>query len=263
MNKAAGVVGLVLMGISGAVCADSWTRIGDVGSNPVTRTTEKDYAFSPTGRVQVREIGGAVRVRTGDAAKVSFQYERKAATQQDFDCETLHVENTPDSLRIWSEHKRESKCRMIRADDTLTLTVPRTASVELDSIGDSVKVSGVEGMVRLSSIGDTATLDGVQQLDADSIGDSLTLDVTKVGPAGIRIDSVGDSVEIALPKGLNARLRIDSVGDEIRGPGLRLSSEDDDYETVLGSGGPLIRISSVGDTVEIRGPNLKGTARDD
>ena len=65
MNTAAGVAGLVLMGIAGAVSADSWTRTGDVGRNPVAKTTQEEYAFSSTGRVEVRGIGGSVLVKTG------------------------------------------------------------------------------------------------------------------------------------------------------------------------------------------------------
>jgi hypothetical protein len=79
-----------------------------------------------------------------------------------------------------------------------------------------------------------------------------------LGPAGIRVSDVGDTVELNLPEKIDARLRIAGVGDEIRGPGLRLDTDEDErsFETVLGQGGPLIRISDVGDTVVIRGPRL-------
>ena len=234
----------------------SWTRVDDVGGTPVKGAVSEEYDFSATGRVEVEEIGGSVEVRTGKNERVGFTYERRAATQQDYDCETLRHEYGKDTLRIWTEHKRGRGCKMIRADDTLIVTVPPRASVEVDQVGDTVKVTGVEGLVRLSSIGDTATLLGVQQVDADSIGDSIVLEVSKLGPAGIRIDSIGDDVELTLPENVDARVRIGSVGDEIRAPGLRLDSEDDDYETVLGKGGPDIRIDSVGDSVEIRGPRL-------
>jgi hypothetical protein len=137
------------------------------------------------------------------------------------------------------------------------VTVPRGASVEARNIGDSVNIEGVEGMVRLSAIGDSARVSGAQQVEAEAIGDSLKLDVARLGAGGIRISSVGDSVELTLPEKVDARLRISSVGDEIRGPGLRLTSEDDDYDGVLGKGGPMIRITSVGDTVVIKGPQLK------
>ena len=99
----------------------------------------------------------------------------------------------------------------------------------------------------------------LQQLDADSVGDSLKLTVTRLGKAGINIDSVGDSVDLTLPEALDARMRITSVGDQIRGPGLRVSSSDD-FETTFGKGGPMIRIDSVGDSVVIHdGPPLTRT----
>src|SRR5690349_21775 len=228
---------LLLTGFAAGAAAhddDSWTRISDVGRNPVTETKKEQYDFSATGRVDVKGIGGRVDVKAGAGNRVEFTYERRGASQQDLDCETLRYEQDKDVLRIWSEEKRSRACRVVRADDRLALTVPRGASVELRQIGDAVTVTGVEGMVRLESIGDSVVATGVQQLDADSIGDSLKLEVTRVGPAGIRVDSVGDTVELNLPERIDARLFIGSVGDEIRGPGLRLDSSDDDYETVLG-----------------------------
>jgi hypothetical protein len=240
-----------------------WSRSDEVGRNPVTRTINEKYDFSATGRVTVYEIGGSVEVKSGAGNAVAFTYERRAASQQDLDCEELHYEHGKDELRIWSEHKRGKTCQVIRADDKLSVTVPRGASVHVREVGDQVTVTGVEGMVRLESIGDSVVAKDVEQLDADSIGDSIKLDVARLGAAGIRIDSVGDTVELNLPSTLDARMRIVSVGDEIRGPGLSLDSDDDDYEAVLGKGGPLIRIESVGDSVVIRGPRLTQPERKD
>ncbi len=251
---------LILLAFAGTAAAGKddyrWTKTSDVGRDPVTRTIRESFDFSPTGRVEARDIGSEVEVRTGTGSKVELVYERRAATQQDMDCETLRFEASKDTLRIWLDHQRGRDCRVVRADDKLLLTVPPGASVELESIGDSVKVTGVEGLVRLSSIGDTATLIDVEQVDADSIGDSIKMEVKKIGAAGIKLDSIGDSVELTLPEDIDARLRIESVGDEIRVAGLRLKDGDDDYEGLFGKGGPIISIESVGDSVVIRGPRV-------
>lgn len=237
-----------------AAAADSWTRTGDVGSDPVTRTERERFDLGATGRVDVREIGGDVRVTAGAGDRVELVYERRAATQRDLDCETLRHELKAGELRIWLEHKKERACRVVRVDDTLTLTVPRGAAVSVRAIGDEVTVDGVEGLVRLAAIGDSATVTGAQQLEADAIGDTLKVSVARLGPAGIRISSIGDTVELSLPEDVDARLRVGSVGDEIRMAGLRLDDDETDYEAVLGDGGPVIQIDSVGDSVVIRGP---------
>jgi len=248
---------LLLAAAATSVAAhDGWTKTDDVGSDPVKKTTREQFDFSPIGSVQVRNIGGSVKVQAGEGNKVEFTYERRAATQHDFDCEALRYEQSRDELRIWVEHTSERSCRQIRASDQLALTVPRGASVEARNIGDEVSVSGVEGMLRLQSIGDSVTITGAQQVDAGSIGDSIKLEITRLGAGGVRLDSIGDSVELSLPEQVDARVRIGSVGDEVRAPGLRLDSDDDDYEGVLGKGGPVIRIDSVGDTVVIRGPRF-------
>jgi hypothetical protein len=262
------VAGVLGMAAAGGTWAGEEVRIGDdgsvtvnglstVGPYPVSKTTHERLDFSPTGHIDVRDIGSSVEVSAGDGKTVEFDYERKARTQQDFDCETLRYEPSKDRLKIWVQRKHDRACRTIYASDKLTLKIPRGASITLGDIGDSVTVSGIDGLVRLDSIGDRATLTGVSQLRADSIGDSLRLEVDKVGKEGIDIDSVGDSVELTLPDKLDAKLQIGSVGDEIRGPGLRIESPGN-FETVLGEGGPRIRIGSVGDSVVIHGgPGFK------
>ncbi|HUS23453.1 MAG TPA: hypothetical protein VM369_00770 [Candidatus Binatia bacterium] len=250
----------VTLSIGGITVETDSGRIGDVGSDPVVHKEQQSYRFDPKGSVEVSRMAGSVKVVAGAVDRVSFTYERKAATQQDHDCEVLKHEHSDRSLRIWLERKPDKACQLVRAVDLLTVTVPKGASVALSNIGDSASISGVEGMLRLESIGDAAVLDGVQQLQASSIGDSLKLAVTQVGAGGIRVDSVGDSVELSLPEQIDAELLIDSVDDEIRGPGLRVESPAR-YEATLGDGGRTIRISSVGDSVVIRGKALVGAQR--
>ncbi|HUP92683.1 MAG TPA: hypothetical protein VM074_10585 [Solimonas sp.] len=252
MNSRLAVVATVLMGCCGAAAADTWMRDDEIGERAVRGVVDQTVALGATGRVEVSGIGGSVRVAVGEGDTVQLHYERAAASQQDYDCESLRYEPGPGLLTIRMERIRSRACRQIHARDSLTLTVPRGASLSLESIGDSVTVGAVEGMVRLSSIGDSATLDGVQQLRASSIGDSLRLKTGRIGSGGIEVDSVGDTVELQLPPGLGARLQIDSVGGTVRGHDLRLDALDGSFDTVLGAGGPKIRISSVGDDVIIR-----------
>ena len=258
-----GFAGLILLAFTGAASAggkwardkDSWTQMSDVGRNPIVRNTREELPFSPTGRVDVREIGGSVEVTTGKRDTVAFAYEVKGATQQDLDCLKLEYEHDKDRLRIAVKWKKEKQCRVIRTTEKLTLVVPRTAEVSLQNIGDSVQVTGLEGMLRLDSVGDSADLRDIQQLNADSIGDQLKLELSRIGPAGIKVDSVGDKVDLGLPESIDATLKIGSVGDEIRVPdGMRVTSlkSGDAFQTTLGRGGPVIHIDSVGDSVVIR-----------
>jgi hypothetical protein len=239
-----------------AGAAPVWNNITQTKDWPLKKVTQEEYDISATGRIEVRGLGGDVDVRAGEGNQVSFTYVKRAPTQRDMDCETLRYEHDADSLRIWVAQKRSRECRSIESADKLTLTVPRGATLDISGIGETVSVAGVEGFVRLSSIGDSAKVTGGHQVEARSIGDSVEVDITELGPRGVRLDSIGDSVSLTLPEKLDAKLRISSVGDSVRAPGLRLSSDDDDYETVIGQGGPLIRINSIGDTVTIRGPHL-------
>jgi hypothetical protein len=252
---------LLLSGLAAPAAAESWTRTSDVGRDPVSKITREQFDLSATGRVHVQQIGDAVRIKAGDGNTVAYEYHRRAASQKDFDCETLKVERRDDEFRIWVEHKRERACRVVRAQDELTLVVPRGASVTVRDVGNEVEVSDVEGMVRLSDIGNSVTLTGAQQVDAKDIGNEVEVTVTRLGAGGIQIADIGNSVELNLPEKLDARVRISDFGNRVRGPGLSLNSGDLDedrrgYETVLGAGGPLIRIEDIGNSIVIRGPQL-------
>jgi hypothetical protein len=229
---------------------DTWIRTSDVGLNPVRRDTHETLKLAPNAGIEVERIGGSVQVTGADVDTVTLDYRRSAATQADFDCETLRFDNGA-TLHISVEPVRRGECHSIRANDELRLLVPRAAAIALNQIGDSVHVSGVTGMVELESIGDSASLDGVTQLRAGSIGDTLRIDTGTLAPAGMRIDSVGDRVELHLAANLGARLSIDSVGGEVRGAGVDFVREDGATNVTLGAGGPDIRISSVGDDVVI------------
>jgi len=255
MNRITALSVVVLLaGAAGAAPAETTIRDSNLGAHPVRGQIQERVALAAGSEIEVHGMGGSVEVTAADVAEVRLDYRREAATQMDYDCESLRFEHGGNKLRIWLQRDPRRSCRVIHAQDRLQLSVPRTAAIALAGIGDSVRISGVDGLVRLSSIGDSATLDAVRQLRADSIGDSLRLSLTTVGPAGIQIDSVGDSVELRLPERIDARLEIDSVGDAIRGEVLglpRSDDEDDHLSTVLGKGGPLISINSVGDSVVI------------
>jgi len=224
----------------------------DYGRDAIKRQEQQSYKFDADGAVEVRGISGPVTVVAGADRTVSFVYERIAAKQQDYDCEVLKHEHSDKTLRIWVERKHDAGCRIIRAEDHLTVTVPKTASVELSSISDGVTVSGVEGLVKLKSIEDGARLDDVQQFEASAIGDFLQARVTRLGDAGIRVDSVGDRVVLDLAEAVNANLEVRGVGDSIRARDVSVIAPGR-LEATLGKGGPMIRISGVGDIVDIRG----------
>ncbi|HVT36593.1 MAG TPA: hypothetical protein VHE37_13475 [Nevskiaceae bacterium] len=237
---------------AGAAAADSWSRTSDVGAHPVRHDVDDQFSFAADGRIDIGNLGGSLHVAAVDQPRLTLHYERRAATQADFDCEQLRYEHSADHLTIRIERTHSEACREIRADDQLTLTVPRHASLKADSIGDSVQVSGVTGAVELSSVGDSAVLEGVEQLRADSIGDHLKLSLAHLAPAGINVSSVGDSVELQLAPGIGAELDVDSVGGHVTAPALQLGSVSGGVQSRIGGGGPAIHISSVGDDVVIR-----------
>jgi hypothetical protein len=250
---------VLLAGFAASATAGGWSRVDDVGSDPVSKTFREQFTIGATGRVDVRSIGGSVEIKAGGGDRAELVYERRAANQNDFDCEALKHELKDGELRVWVDRVKDRGCRTIRADDKLTMTVPRGASVSVRGVGDAVTVDGVEGRIRVSGIGDSVTVTGARELEVSGIGDTVKADIAQLGAGGIRISGIGDRVELSLPEAVDARLRIANVGDEIRGPGLRLDSDDEDegdYEAELGKGGALIRIENIGDTVEIRGPQL-------
>jgi len=241
---------------------------------PVRGEINRSFQLSPNAQIDVTGIEGAVKVETRNDNRAEIHFVRHARTQRDFDCETIAVQDSPNSLTI--AHQTDAMCRVIQAYEELTLIVPQSANLVFGRIEGDFTVGKTDGYLQLSSIEGSVRVGEVQSAQIEAIEGSVTLSVAHLESQGITVRAVEGPVELRVANDLNANLRVRAAeGVDIDLPNApnkligtnSFQSEDEDRsqrrgtELQLGTGGPKILISGIEGRVRIRGTYLSSQSR--
>ncbi|HKE55419.1 MAG TPA: hypothetical protein VKB46_01915, partial [Pyrinomonadaceae bacterium] len=116
------------------------------------------YPISPTGRVGLENINGAVQIKVWDRAAVQVDAVKRANRKERLAEAKIDVNASEESLRIktdypdWNQNSRGDRWDNPATVD-YTLTVPRKVALEsIELINGSLDIDGVEGSVKGSSI---------------------------------------------------------------------------------------------------------------
>src|SRR5690349_543304 len=132
------------------------------GGDPeqVTEEFHQTYPLAATGRVNLANINGGVKVRVWDRAAVQVDAIKKAYRRERLDEAKIEVTATEENIRIKTEYPDQSM--NFRSDERryenpatveYSLTVPRKAILEsVELINGPVDIEGCEGSVKASSI---------------------------------------------------------------------------------------------------------------
>ncbi|MGC2235048.1 MAG: hypothetical protein WA584_02635 [Pyrinomonadaceae bacterium] len=255
------VIGLNTIGstnVTGASGADKTAVSGAVIVNeddyPVRKETRQTFQISPKGAIDVSGIEGAVEVETTSGGAVEMIFVREAMTQTDFDCDTINIQTSADSLVIRHQSKKEKQCRIIRAREHLKLSVPRSANLSFNYIEGSFSVGATEGLLRLGWIEGDVKIEQARAAEISWIEGALSLNVAEINSPGININWIEGSVNLGLNKNLNANLEINSAKVQIESLDTQTSSTGrKNHQFRLGAGGENISISNIENGVKIRG----------
>lgn len=229
---------------------------------PVRDEINQTYQLSPNANVEVRGIEGAVKVETANDNRAEIHFVRHARTQRDYDCETIVVQHSPNSLTI--DHQTSRSCRVIQAYEELTLIVPRSANLNIDQIEGDFTIGATEGFLQLSHIEGSVQAGEVQAAEIETIEGGVTLQIAKLDSQGITVRNIEGAVELRVAGNVNANLRVQRVTDNVdidlpNAPEIRRSRQNSfqperrEYSLQLGTGGADILISGIEGSVKIRG----------
>ncbi len=252
---------LVLAGAA-AAAADGGKGAGSSDESIMTAREEihRSFRLEPGARISVEGIAGPVSITTGAGDTAEVHVVRMARTQRELDCYRTVVTGGGEALSV--EHVQDSDragCDSIRSRQEVRLVVPRSVNIELSTIAGRVDIGPVDGKVSLDSIAGHAALAGARSADIDSLAGGLSMSLTPLAAAGVRVSSVVGPVDLTFQRGVDADVRVDSVMGSVRGVPAeldgRLIEEDGEYRLRVGSGGPSVRLSSVVGPVRLRRPN--------
>jgi hypothetical protein len=254
-----------LYGIEDLICAVNFAVSAKTASNQPARTQQdypvrgeirQSYKLAPGANVEVSGIEGSVIVETTGGDKAELHWVRQARTQNDYDCETIVVENSSKSLVVQHQTKKSAQCRTIQASEQMKLLVPRSANLKFSNIEGNFTAGATDGFLQLRNIEGAVRIEQAQSAEISSIESDLFLNVAQVNPRGINIHNIEGAVDLGISKNLNADLigsdNLENV--QINIPNIQSTAFDrKNYRLRIGAGGAGISISNIEGGVKLRG----------
>lgn len=239
-----------------------------MGGEPGEQVTEEfhqTYPLSATGRVNLANINGGVKIRVWDRAAVQVDAIKKAYRRERLEEAKIEVTATEENIRIKTEYPEESMTfhsDQRRYDDPasveFSLMVPRKAVLEsIELINGGVDIEGAEGNVKASSINGAVTARGLMgEARLSTINGPLQAVFTQLDESkGISLGSVNGNVTIVIPSDSNALVRATTVHGMISNDfGIQVKHGEyvgHNLDGQIGSGGSKIKLTNVNGAIRI------------
>ena len=234
-------------------------------SGEVTEEFHQTYPLSATGRVNLANINGGVKIRVWDRAAVQVDAIKKAYRRERLEEAKIEVTATEENIRIKTDYPDESM--NFRSDERryenpatveYSLTVPRKAILEsIELINGPVDIEGVEGSVKASSINGPVTVRGLMgEARLSTINGPLQAVFTQLDETkAISLGSVNGNVTLIIPSDANAMVRASTVHGMISNDfGIQVKHGEyvgHNLDGQIGSGGPKVKLQNVNGGIRI------------
>jgi hypothetical protein len=219
------------------------------------------YPLSATGRLELNNINGAVRITAWDRNEVKLDAVKYAKVKERLDEAKIVVDAEANSISIRTEYPQRGRNSSNEWDNPAsveyTLTVPRTAWLdEIRLINGPLDIQGVTGEVHASCINGKLSARGLAgQVRLSTINGKLEAGFERLGDQTIQLSSVNGSVELNIPSDSKADLEASSLQGSIDDDfGLQVHRHfvGRNLRGELGGGGTRIKLSNVNGRIEVR-----------
>jgi DUF4097 and DUF4098 domain-containing protein YvlB len=243
-------------------CADSFQK---ARGDELIENFSQTYPLTPTGRVNIVNINGDVRVNVWDQNTVKVDAVKRAYSSQRLSEVTIDVQSASDILQIKTKYPEDRNYSGRNREDgwasvEYTLTLPRRAQLDgAELVNGSLDVQGVQGQVRASLVNGNVKASGLGgEVKLSTVNGAVEATVAGVEKerGGVQLSSVNGSIVLVLPDGANADVRASTVHGAITND-FGLKVEDGEYvghsmSGQIGSGGGRIRLNNVNGSIAVR-----------
>jgi len=237
-------------------------------SRAYTEEFHHTYPLTPSGRVELDNINGAVHIRAWDRNEVQVDAVKFAGTKERLEEAQIRVSAGSDYVSIHTEYRDEHDLNFNDDDERhnpasveYTLTVPRKARLsEIKLINGALDIAGVAGEVRASSINGHLRAENLAgRAKLSTINGRLEARFDQIPASPVELSSVNGGLEATLPSDARAELEASTVHGNIENDfGLRVNRHryvGSDLHGELAGGGTRVRLNSVNGRIEIRHAN--------
>ena len=236
---------------------------GEQPGQQVTEEFHQTYPLSATGRVNLQNINGGVKIIVWDRAAVQVDAIKKAYRRERLAEAQVDVTSTEENIRIKTEYpSRNQTWNQNRYDNPATveysITVPRKAILEsIELINGQLDIEGVEGNVKASSVNGPVTARGLMgEARLTTVNGPLQATFTQLDEARpISLSSVNGDVTVVIPSNSNASVRAGTVHGLISNDwGIQVKHGEyvgHSLDAQIGNGGPRVKLSNVNGAISI------------
>ena len=238
---------------------------GGESGEQVTEEFHQTYPLSATGRVNLANINGGVKIKVWDRAAVQVDAIKKAYRRERLQEAKIEVTATEENIRIKTEYRDETQ--NFRDDERrwdnpasveYSLTVPRKATLEsIELVNGPIDLEGIEGSVKASSINGPVTARGLTgEARLSTVNGPLEAVFTQLDESKpLSLGSVNGNVTIVIPSNANAAVHASTVHGMISNDfGIQVKHGEyvgHNLEGQIGSGGPKIKLMNVNGGIHI------------
>lgn len=250
-------------------CAACDVSVGDGGlsiglvAGRATDTWTRTYQLGPGGRVEIINVNGRIAVEASDGPAVEVRAERTAKAGSDEAAKELlkkiemHEEIQPDRIRIETRPPR-GLMGTSSTEVRYTLRVPRTASVNLETVNGGAIVKGVRGGVQMTSTNGEITGEALAgRVEATTTNGRVHLQFESIGQDAIRAETVNGRIELEIPSAARADIAARCVNGSIQVSGLDLKDIGErtrrSMDARLNGGGPRIEAETTNGAIRLVG----------
>ena len=238
---------------------------GEQPGEQVTEEFHQTYPLSATGRVNLANINGGVKIKVWDRPAVQVDAIKKAYRRDRLAEAQIEVTATEENIRIRTEYPEENqnfRSGEGRYDNPATveyvLTVPRKATLEsIELINGQLDIEGVEGNVKASSVNGPVTARGVMgEARLTTVNGPLQATFTRLDETKpVSLGSVNGNLTVVIPSNSNASVRASTVHGSISNDwGIKVKHGEyvgHNLDAQIGAGGPRLKLSNVNGAIAI------------
>lgn len=256
---------LIVLGLTSSAFGLATAIAGD--AEEVREEFHHSYPLSANGRVSLHNVAGIVRITAWEKNEVKVDAVKRAPRRPQLAEAEIKVENTADSVRIWTKYPDNSRMDFDdrepfdqAASVDYSLSIPRGARLDsVELVAGSLDIVGVTGGVRASTVNGHLKASGLAgDVKLSTVNGTLEASFDREsGP--ITLNSVSGALILSLPSDALGEIRANTLSGPITNDfGLEArtgSYVGHELHGQLGSGGNQIKLNTVSGRITIQHAN--------
>ena len=225
----------------------------------------KSYELSPGGRVEIGNVNGRIKVRTGEGNTVEVVALKTAkassvdAAKQTLGRIEIRESSSAEGVKVDTHFDRAASSMFSHSNWQVeyTVRVPVSANVKLSTVNGGVEVTGVSGRVVAEATNGGVIARGISgTIEASTTNGGVEVDLARVDPGGAKLECTNGGIVLGLPTDSSATLSARVTNGGIDTGGLSIMSRGENsrrrLDGDLNGGGPRISMECTNGGIELR-----------